>query len=183
MSIIHEALKKVQRTTPSGPATTPAYPATAATGTPAPTAAAPKPATTPLTIISLTVLGVAVITVLAILTKLAVETTQHPRMISSVHQTPAVAAPQPAVPATPKVPAPPLAAAIEPPVPAANAATSETPFKIEGIMDMGNKKVALINGNVYEEGQTVNGLMITSIGLDHVTVMENGTPRVIATRP
>ena len=47
---------------------------------------------------------------------------------------------------------------------------------------MGGKVVALINGNIYEEGQTVNGRLIAEITFDSVTIMENGNKRIMSTK-
>jgi hypothetical protein len=52
-------------------------------------------------------------------------------------------------------------------------------LRLEGIMDMGAKKVALINGDVYEEGQVVDGKIIAEISLNSIAVMDNGTKKVI----
>ncbi len=176
MSIIHEALKKVQQTTsPGQPPRSPAVPPGDNATTPSSTAPAPA-VPTPLTISLLTVLGTAIFIILVILIKLAVETTQHPRLVSSQQKN---AVPLQTEQAPPPAPTAPTPAA----TPTTKPTASEDPFRIEGIMDMGNKKVALINGNVYEEGQSVNGLLIVGIELNQITVMDNGARRVIPTRP
>jgi hypothetical protein len=54
---------------------------------------------------------------------------------------------------------------------------------IEGVIDMGGKKAALINGNVYEEGQTIYGRVIMQIDFDSLTVIENGQKRVLNIKP
>ena len=50
-------------------------------------------------------------------------------------------------------------------------------------MDRSGKKVALINGNIYEEGQTIFDRTIASITLEGVTVVENGQKRILPVNP
>ena len=51
-------------------------------------------------------------------------------------------------------------------------------------MDMGSgKKVALISGNIYEEGQTILGRIIAEISVDSITVMDNGKKRILPVNP
>ncbi len=56
-------------------------------------------------------------------------------------------------------------------------------IQIEGVMDMGGKKVVLINGNVYEEGQTIYGRIIMQITFDTFSVIENGKKRTFPIKP
>ena len=53
---------------------------------------------------------------------------------------------------------------------------------IEGIMSMGGKMTALINGDVYEEGQRVNGKTISDISFDSVTILDNGEIKILSTK-
>ena len=56
-------------------------------------------------------------------------------------------------------------------------------IQVEGVMDMDGRKVALINGNIYEEGQTIYGHIISEITFDSLTIIENGRKRIFATKP
>jgi hypothetical protein len=56
-------------------------------------------------------------------------------------------------------------------------------IQIEGVMDMNGKKAALINGNVYEEGQTIYGKIISEITFDSLTIIDNGRRRIFPIKP
>ena len=45
---------------------------------------------------------------------------------------------------------------------------------LEGIMTTGAKKVALINNEIYETGDTVNGVKIVEITADHILISSGG---------
>jgi len=47
-------------------------------------------------------------------------------------------------------------------------------FIINGVMVENNKTVALINNEIFEVGETVNGKKILNITLDRIDVLENG---------
>ncbi|MBF0388104.1 MAG: hypothetical protein HQL20_09680 [Candidatus Omnitrophica bacterium] len=186
MSIIHDALKKVQSKTPS-PVVTPPAPANAATSVPGkgPTGNAPTDNSwSSLTILMAAVLTVAVVVIFAVILKLANDTTKHaPRAViptstepaANTQKIPAVTdSTGPSTPATVPQPAEP---------PATKPLAKNNSLKIEGVMDMGGKMVALINGEVYEEGQTVSGNLITMITFDSITIMENGTKKVLPIKP
>jgi hypothetical protein len=128
------------------------------------------------------VLAVAVIVIFAVIFKLAADTTQHvkPTPAATLNQTPTTA-PQPVTP-----PAPAPAPTVVPPVqakPTTPPAPVNNGLHIEGVMDMGGKMVALINGNIYEEGQAVNGNIIAVITFESVTIMENGVKKILSTKP
>ena len=72
-----------------------------------------------------------------------------------------------------------LAAAPTPAAATPSAASSDTAITITGIMTQGSKSVALINGQVYEEGDTVNGVKIIKITSNAVVVAKNGVERTI----
>ena len=55
--------------------------------------------------------------------------------------------------------------------------------QIEGVIDMDGKKAVLISGNVYEEGQTIYNRIITEITFDTLTVIENGQKRTLPIKP
>ncbi len=84
------------------------------------------------------------------------------KAIADAMSAPAMPAPMP--PATPK--------AFDPNDPISS-------IQIEGVMEQDGKKVALINGNVYEEGQTIYNRIISEITFDSLTVMENGQKRTV----
>ncbi len=180
MSIIHDALKKVQS---KGPNTAPDAvppkedPAGTITTNPA-TGRSPDTTKVTLSILMATVLTIAVIVIFAVILKLGFETTQHPaikaRAITPVPtQTTAAPVPPPSIAqaANTALPAMPLRPPAEPPAPDRT--------RVEGVMDMGGKMVALINGNVYEEGQVVDGNIIAAITFESVTIMENGTKKIL----
>jgi len=71
-----------------------------------------------------------------------------------------------------KNPSPGMKAKTPPPPP--RTYTSDT-LTLSGIMTMDNRRVALINGKIYEAGETVNNKKITNISLQNVEVTdENG---------
>lgn len=45
-------------------------------------------------------------------------------------------------------------------------------LRLEGILETGGKKIALINGNIYEEGQTAENCTITTIHTQKVTISD-----------
>lgn len=55
--------------------------------------------------------------------------------------------------------------------------------QIEGVLERGGKKTVLINGNIYEEGQTIYGRIIMQISFDELTLIENGRKRVLRIKP
>ncbi|MBF0385247.1 MAG: hypothetical protein HQL27_05190 [Candidatus Omnitrophica bacterium] len=58
-------------------------------------------------------------------------------------------------------------------LPQASLKTTEgVKLNLEGTMMMGDKRVALINGEVYQIGESVNGLIITDISLNKVLLKD-----------
>ncbi len=55
-------------------------------------------------------------------------------------------------------------------------------FNLQGVMADGRHSVALINGNIYEEGALVNGARIIRIDLDSVTIERNGKQETISVK-
>jgi len=148
MSIIHDALKKVQdKNTPAQPAQNePAPVSTAETESDALVRGIPRPAM----IAIFSAILIAVIVVLGFLFYFARQALTRPK---------------------------PAAAPI--PAPTAMTAVVTNELKLEGIMDTNGKRVALINGNVYEEGQTAQGAKILQILPDSVVIDENGTSKTL----
>jgi hypothetical protein len=191
MSIIHDALKKVQQTNPSASPMPPAPPQE-----PVP-AAAPTQAQDKISIPLLVAVICAIVAMLfAALPQLA------PRQIT-VLKTPPAAAPvppaaegqQPAPEPKPAEPAAPSPQDVSKAVANAVAITTApmprvidpndpiSSIQIEGVMDMDGKKAVLISGNVYEEGQTIYGRIISEITFDSLTVIENGQKRTLPIKP
>ena len=198
MSIIHDALKKVQQTNNAGPSTPPPYSQEPSQEP----AQQPRPQDK----ISIPLLVAAICAVIAMLfaalpvvtpkkiSTAPAQTTQAPVApvtVQPVQEAPAaVVKPQEPPPpssdtmskaianamAVPTTPALPVQKIIDPNDPLSG-------VQIEGVMDMGGKKAALINGNVYEEGQTIYGRIITEITFDTLTVIENGQKRTLPIKP
>ncbi len=53
---------------------------------------------------------------------------------------------------------------------------------VQGVMADGNHNVALINGNIYEEGSIINGIKIIKINLNALTIERDGQQETIAVR-
>jgi len=77
-------------------------------------------------------------------------------------------------------PAPPAAAAPQAPAPVKTTAVINEPrpepetLNIHGVMANGKNNLVLINDQVYQEGDEVAGIKILKIGLDYITVDNNG---------
>lgn len=80
---------------------------------------------------------------------------------------------KPAVAAIPAVKMPQVPNAPPPPL---------DPFNLQGVMADGSHSVALINDNIYEEGALVNDARIIKIGLDSVTIERNGKQETISVK-
>ena len=196
MSIIHDALKKVQR---SNPGSTPeiAMPAPSQPRLPDP-ASGPDKISVPLLVAAICA---AIAMLFAALPQIAAK---RPAMtVERVHP----AAPAPDLLSSTSVPVPPsaqtmaraLADAVA--VPTVPAQSQHVPVKepqahkpvdpndplgnvqIEGVLERGGKKTVLINGNIYEEGQTIYGRIIMQISFDELTLIENGRKRVLRIKP
>ena len=203
MSIIHDALKKVQQTSNPGPAA-PLAPYQEPVQPPE----QPKPQdkiNIPLLVAALCAVIAMIFAVLPHITpkKAAVPpspavTAQASAVTSQVPAAPEkkLAEPKPAA-ASPETPssgavskavanamAAPVMPALKPPV--QKIVDPNDPLSsihIEGIMDMNGKKAVLISGNVYEEGQTIYGRIISEITFDRLTIIENGQKRIFAIKP
>lgn len=196
MSIIHDALKKVQQTNNAG--------------TPAPLAPYQEPVQPPeqpkpqdkISIPLLVAVICAIVAmVFAALPQLTPRKIAAPAAPAAVAQAPAAlekkqpdqkpAAAEPKPPssdtvskavanavASPVIPAlkPPAQKIIDPNDPLSS-------VQIEGVIDMDGKKAVLISGNVYEEGQTIYNRIITEITFDTLTVIENGQKRTLPIKP
>jgi hypothetical protein len=159
MSIIHDALKKIQKDKPSQSEFS--Y----ADETPVMSSQEENSAT-PKKSINLPLIAVALCAIMALFFAVL------PRMANKQK----ISAPATALPAPIKTPAAPFQ--IFTPAP-----QDQNVIRIEGIMDMGDKKTALINGNVYEEGQTFNGKMIAKITFEAVTFVDNGKELIVSIKP
>lgn len=190
MSIIHDALKKVQQN--SNPAVPPP-PASYQEPVPPPEPSGNKDHDK----INIPLLVAAVCAVIAMLFAALPQFMPKKPLPPLTHtaarpQPPAVETapsvpPEPAAPSTNTMSKALASAVVTPsvPVPKPTAPKVIDPndpissLQIEGIMDMGGKKVALINGNVYEEGQTIYGRIISEITFDSLTILENGRKRIL----
>ena len=50
---------------------------------------------------------------------------------------------------------------------------------VHGIMSKGNSNLVLINDQVYQEGDEVEGAKIVKINLDSITILNNGAEETI----
>ena len=188
MSIIHDALKKVQQTNPQANHHIQPAPAQTPGQTPEPIKTKDQ-LNIPLLVAALC----AVVAMLfAALPQLAVRrappapiTVVQPQAEESKPAVPSNntiaqvitgAVTVPAVPATQPVAEQPQKKPVDPNDPLSS-------IQIEGVMEMGGKKAVLINGNVYEEGQTIYGRIITNVTFDTLTIMENGQKRTFPIKP
>ncbi len=99
------------------------------------------------------------------------------------NETPAQTPTTPA-PAVETVEAPTTPTAEVPPLPDDNIVTAEKApapieLNIQGIMSNGTNNVALINGNVYEEGSIIEGVKIVKITMQALTIEHNGQEEVV----
>ncbi len=87
--------------------------------------------------------------------------------------------------------------AVEQSAPTASPSTAEIPntaaveaikplpplmLNIHGVMANGSANIALINNQVYQEGDTVEGVKILKINLNEIVVLNNGREQTIAVR-
>lgn len=174
MSIIHDALKKVQKATlkqtpqreaapfkDNSPDVTPTLKLNNISHNVQPLS--------PLTIIVMSVTGTIVFILMIVLIRLALNTAEPAQPLT-----------QKDAPVSEPLKTLPLVKATNP-TSTQNRKEPENLFKIEGIMDTGSKKVVLINGGIYEEGQTLNGAIITAITSNSVILEKNGTKITLPT--
>jgi hypothetical protein len=196
MSIIHDALKKVQQTNTHGASTPPSS---------YPDPVQPPEQQNPQDKINIPLLVAALCAVIAMIFAILPQITQKkisapmaPAAVTQIPTTSEKKQPDP-TPAAPAIKTPSsdtmskaVANAVSSPVmPAIKPSTQKivdpndplSSIQIEGVMDMNGKKTALINGNVYEEGQTIYGKIISEITFDSLTVIEDGRKRIFSTKP
>jgi hypothetical protein len=185
MSIIHDALKKVQRSTNQLEDPTPQ---------PVLASSPPTEVSRPIFAVITTIISIAVVILLVILWGLAKETTHTstPAALTTAQTMSVQAASSPPVQepafqtASPKVPSPKeLGSALVSAIPV-KAVEPEDPLssvRVQAIMQKEGKTIALINDNVYEEGQTVFGKIIAKVTLDSVTFMDGGRQRTFPVNP
>jgi hypothetical protein len=83
-------------------------------------------------------------------------------------------APSSAVPAAPPPPAPPAGTAPAKPAPEPSDTLDVSKLRVTAIMRGPEGNVALINGGLYREGQTIQGALIVTIGQYEVELTANG---------
>ncbi|NLE64697.1 MAG: hypothetical protein GX606_02130 [Elusimicrobia bacterium] len=160
MSIIHDALKKAQKTS--------CMPASPEDARGAQEVRNPAPA------ILAVGLGLAIVIAFWILKDFAREALDRKPMAQA--------------PETPSTPLPEAAAekiapAVMPQIPTAPEDPA-TFLRIEGIMDTGSgEKLALINGKVLEVGQAIKGWVIQGISLEQVTIRKDNEEKTIPVIP
>ena len=195
MSIIHDALKKVQAASPekSPEKTTP--PPASAQG---PSPKAPEKTSVPLWVAAACALIAMIFAVLPQITPKQPAATPAPATAPAEPVKPEAAAPQTTTPSTNALAkavsgavAVPVVPKAEPPVPPQEQQPQQTidpmdplsNIHIEGVIDMGGKKAVLINGNVYEEGQTIRGKIISEVTFETLTIMDDGRKRTFPIKP
>ena len=55
-------------------------------------------------------------------------------------------------------------------------------LNVHGVMADGTKNLALINDKIYQEGDTIEGVTITKISMDELHVLNNGKEEIIPVR-
>lgn len=78
-----------------------------------------------------------------------------------------------------KKPAQPLAVVVPSPASSADSGKPSSVFNIQGVMTSGDKNVALINGKIYEEGNEIGGIKILSIEHNTIQISNNGKTETI----
>jgi hypothetical protein len=175
MSIIHDALKKVQQTNNPGSVPPPA-PLQEPGQRPDPKNVSNK---TNIILLITTICAIVVMIFAALPQFTPKKTVPTPTPATQITQEKQTAAAPAAITA-------PVSATPAPEMPAKKTNDPKDPLssmQIEGVMDMEGKKVVLINGNIYEEGQTIHGKIISKIAIDSLTVMEDGKERTFPIKP
>lgn len=190
MSIIHDALKKVQQTNNTG-VSTPPPPYQEPVRPPE----QPKLQDTINIPLLVAALCAVIAMIFAILPQIAPKKTAAPAASASTLEkkqpAPEAAAPAVKTPSSDSMSKAVANAVSTPVMPAIKPAAQKivdpndplSSIQIEGVMDMNGKKVALISGNVYEEGQTIYGKIISEITFDSLTIIEDGRKRIFSTKP
>ncbi|MBF0330603.1 MAG: hypothetical protein HQL17_01595 [Candidatus Omnitrophica bacterium] len=191
MSIIHDALKKVQQTKPA--AVPPSRPPAQAQYQPQPNQQDDK-INIPLLVAAICAI---VAMIFAALPYIALKMNQvPPQPMAAAPRAPNKPTPQPlpspnamtraitsalSAPAvfTPSITIPPT----KPHKTTVNSDDPVANIQVEGILDMKGKKAALINGNIYEEGQTIYGKVIVEITFNSLTIIDNGQKRTLSIKP
>ena len=191
MSIIHDALKKVQQMNNTG-ASLPQAPFPQPEPAPG-----PEPRGEKMNIPLLVAAVCAVVAmVFAALPQLTARKAQAPAPAAAPAPRQEQPAPRPVAEA-PRAPSersmsegvasavtPPALSAMKPPVQRIIDPNDPlSSIQVEGVMDMEGRKVVLINGNIYEEGQTIYGHIISEITFESLTIIENGRKRIFPSKP
>lgn len=89
-------------------------------------------------------------------------------------------APKPVIPpATPAAARPITTNTATAAIPAPPAETKPQTLNIHGVMSNGSQNVVLIDDQVYQEGDEVDGIKILKINLDSITILNNGQEQSI----
>ncbi len=195
MSIIHDALKKVQQTKPATPSTKSLPPVPAQ-----PPAKQDDKVNIPLFVAALCAIVAMIFAALPYIALKMNPPPEQPAPAATPIATPTPQKPPPPPPPLPtsKIMTNAILRAITIPILSTPAVTipktrpldkttnSDDSFKdiqVEGVLDMGGKKAVLINGNIYEEGQTIYGKAISEITFNSLTIVDNGKKRTISVTP
>ncbi len=70
----------------------------------------------------------------------------------------------------------------QPLVKVALSSDNKNTLNVQGVLDNSGQSVALINGKIYEEGDTVSGVKILKIGVDVIRILRNGREEELKVR-
>ena len=186
MSIIHESFKKLQlnRTLGQGPSKTPEPPMPTLT----PISSRDKSSPSPLwwAFLMIMILVAAYYTLPAMTSlKTMIPQTKHAALPSTAKHMPVVPAapskPLASIPVT-GAPAAQASAGNAAATPTMESATPAEPLAINGVMASQGHNIALINGNIYQEGDEISGIKIVRIAVDAVTILRNGKEETVEVR-
>jgi hypothetical protein len=182
MSIIHDALKKVQKSMQKNTqAVAPdVHEASIVSPNPAEPVSSSQRKPYPISItfliagtISVALVGIALVWHFNLL-KLKTEPQPLAKIVISAAPTPAP------IPFVQTAATPPAEIPVDVPPPAAPAPKEEpTVLNVQGIMANQNSNVVLINNEIYEEGAVVNGYKILKISLNAIAVEHDGKKETI----
>jgi hypothetical protein len=174
MSIIHDALKKVQKSMQKNPDTS--TPTTSSEGF-IETLSSPESQQKSSSAQWIPTLVLVTLAVGGAFLYLRMQKNHQPKHLAEIVTAAPVKVAPPKVVSTP-VPTPP-ASTTPAPVAPTPAAKPKPVLNIQGVMAQGSKNVALINDGIYEEGSVVEGQKILKISLNAITVEHDGHQEII----
>ena len=60
--------------------------------------------------------------------------------------------------------------------------TQNHSLQLSGILTMNNRRVALINNEIYEQGEMIKNMQIKEIAADHVVLLKDGQTSILKLR-